>query len=274
MNAKKDEIWDTIKCETRQQAENEPALASFLHATILNHETLEAALSYYLAQKLENATINALQVREIIEEALRRDPGIGAAVRADIAAVFERDSACLYYNLPFIYFKGFQALQCYRVAHWLWQQGRFAMAYFIQSHVALTFGVDIHPAAQLGKGIMLDHATGIVIGETSVVEDDVSIMQSVTLGGTGKDSGDRHPKIRRGVLIGAGAKIIGNIEIGAGAKVGAGSVVLKDVDPHTTVVGVPAVVVGRPRSASPALDMNHQINCDQDCIEASRNKPG
>lgn len=272
MNPRQDDIWDTIKCETRQQAENEPALASFLHATILNHDTLEAALSYYLAQKLENPTINALQVREIIEEALRRDPAIGAAVRADIKAVFERDSACPYYNLPFIYFKGFQALQCYRVAHWLWQQGRFAMAYFIQSHVALTFGVDIHPAAQLGKGIMLDHATGIVIGETSVVEDDVSIMQSVTLGGTGKDSGDRHPKIRRGVLIGAGAKIIGNIEIGAGAKVGAGSVVLKDVEPHTTVVGVPAVVVGRPRSASPALDMNHQINCDRDCIEANRGR--
>ncbi len=273
MNLKKDEIWDTIKNETRQQAEKEPALASFLHATILNHDTLEAALSYYLAQKLENATINALQVREIIEEALRSDPGIGLAVRADITAVFERDSACHYYSLPFIHFKGFQALQCYRVAHWLWQQGRSAMAYFIQSHVALTFGVDIHPAAQLGKGIMLDHATGIVIGETSVVEDDVSIMQSVTLGGTGKDSGDRHPKIRRGVLIGAGAKIIGNIEIGVGAKVGAGSVVLKDVEPHTTVVGVPAVVVGRPGSASPALDMNHQINCDRDCAEASRNKP-
>lgn len=265
MSQTNDFIWGTIRRETREQAENEPALASFLHATILHHDSLEAALSYYLAQKLENPMINALQVREIIEEALTSDPRIGVAVRADITAVYERDSACHSYYLPFIFFKGFQALQCYRVAHWLWQQGRFAMAHLFQSHVALTFGVDIHPAARLGKGIMLDHATGIVIGETAVVDDDVSIMQSVTLGGTGKESGDRHPKIRRGVLIGAGAKIIGNITVGEGAKVGAGSVVLKDVSPHTTVVGVPAIVVGRPRTPNPALDMNHQINCDRDC---------
>lgn len=257
-----DIIWQKIKAETRKQAECEPALASFLHATILNHDTLEGALSYHLAQKLASPAINALQVREIIEQALLSDPGIGTAVRADIQAVFDRDSACSEYSLPFLHFKGFQALQCYRVAHWLWGQKRYALANFFQSHIALIFGVDIHPAARIGKGIMLDHATGIVVGETTVVEDDVSIMQSVTLGGTGKDSGDRHPKVRRGVLISAGAKILGNIEIGEGAKIGAGSVVLKNVLPHTTMVGVPAVEVGRPSSASPALDMNHCFNGD------------
>lgn len=255
----KHDLWDLIKAETRRQAEAEPALASFLHATILNHESLEKALSYHLAQKLACAAFSSLQAREVIEEALAKDPQIGQAVRADIQAVFERDSACNEYCLPFLYFKGFQALQCHRVAHWLWQQGRFALAYFLQSHISIIFGVDIHPAAQLGKGIMLDHATGIVIGETTVVEDDVSIMQSVTLGGTGKESGDRHPKVRKDVLISAGAKILGNIEIGEGAKVGAGSVVLKSVEAHTTVVGVPAVVVGKPRSNAPAKDMNHDI---------------
>lgn len=265
MSAQQDTVWEIIQQETREHAVTEPALASFLHATILNHDSLEAALSYHLAQKLACSAISALQVREIVENALASDPSIGIAVRADIQAVYERDSACNEYSLPFLYFKGFQALQCYRVAHWLWQQGRFALANFIQCHITITFGVDIHPAARLGKGIMLDHATGIVIGETTVVEDDVSIMQSVTLGGTGKETGDRHPKVRRGVLISAGAKILGNIEIGEGAKVGAGSVVLKAVEPHTTVAGVPAEVVGKPRSDSPALDMNHQISCDSEC---------
>lgn len=260
-----DLVWTTIKQETREQAEHEPALASFLHATILSHKTLEAALSYYLAQKLASPAINALQMREIIEQALISDPSIGTAVRADIKAVYDRDSACNLYSLPFLHLKGFQALQGYRVAHWLWKRGREALAYFFQSHINLMFGVDIHPAAVIGKGIMLDHATGIVIGETTVVEDDVSIMQSVTLGGTGKDSGDRHPKVRRGVLISAGAIILGNIEIGEGAKIGAGSVVLKDVPRRTTVVGVPAVDVGRPTTATPALDMNHQINGENSC---------
>lgn len=264
MSKSEDFIWQTILTETKAQAEQEPALASFLHATILNHDSLEAALSYNLAQKLESPTINALQVREIIEEALAKDTRIGCAVRADIRAVYERDSACNFYNLPFLYFKGFQALQAYRVAHWLWGQGRFSLAYFFQSHIALNFAVDIHPAAKIGQGIMLDHATGIVIGETTVIDDDVSIMQSVTLGGTGKDSGDRHPKVRRGVLISAGAKILGNIEIGEGAKVGAGSVVTRAVPPHTTVVGVPAHKTGIPGSDLPAHDMNHDLNGEYD----------
>jgi serine O-acetyltransferase len=259
-----DVVWQTIRQETRAQAEQEPALASFFHASILNHDTFESALSYHLANKLACAAISALQLREIIEESMLVDPSIADAARADIKAVYERDSACDSYSIPFLYFKGFHALQAYRVAHCLWKRKRYALANFLQSHISLIFAVDIHPAARIGRGIMLDHATGIVIGETAVVEDEVSIMQTVTLGGTGKESGDRHPKVRRGVLISAGAKILGNIEIGTGAKIGAGSVVLKDVEPHTTVAGVPAVVVGRPRSKNPACDMNHEISCDSD----------
>jgi len=258
----KDPVWRTIRKETAKQAENEPALASFLHAAILNHDTLESALSFHLANKLANPAISALQIRDIIEDSVRRDNCISESVRADIKAVFDRDSACDSYMLPFLYYQGFHALQAHRVAHCLWRRDRQALAYFLQSHSALTFGVDIHPAAVIGKGIMLDHANGIVIGETCVVEDNVSIMQAVTLGGTGKEAGDRHPKIRKGSLISAGAKILGNIEVGEGAKVGAGSVVLENVPPHTTVVGVPAKIVGAPRSESPALEMNHEINCD------------
>ena len=260
----KDPVWQTIRKEARDQAELEPALASFVHATILNHSTLEGALSFHLANKLGNAEISALQIREIIEKSISKDNCISESVREDIKAIYERDSACDSYLLPFLYFKGFHALQAYRVAHCLWNNNRESLAYFFQSHIALTFGVDIHPAAKIGKGIMLDHATGIVIGETTVVEDDVSIMQAVTLGGTGKEGGDRHPKIRRGVLVSAGAKILGNIEIGEGAKVGAGSVVLEAVAPHTTVVGVPSKVVGTPQTRSPALDMNHGISSDQE----------
>ncbi|PCK09455.1 MAG: serine O-acetyltransferase [Alteromonadaceae bacterium] len=266
----KDPVWATIRDEITAQVENEPALASFLHATILNHDTFEAALSYHLANKLANPAISALQIREIIESTFQCDCSIGASARADIKAIFDRDSACDLYAMPFLYFKGFHALQSYRVAHCLWMSGRKQLAYFLQSHISLIFSVDIHPAAQLGKGIMLDHGTGIVIGETTVIEDDVSIMQAVTLGGTGKAGGDRHPKIRKGSLVSAGAKILGNIEVGVGAKVGAGSVVLIDVPPHTTVVGVPAKIVGTPASASPALEMNHEILCDYSSDECKK----
>lgn len=258
-----DPIWHTIRQETKEQADKEPALASYFHSTILNHDTLEGALSFHLANKLANPAISALQIREIIEDSMKHSRCVTESVRADIKAVYERDSACDSYFLPFLYFKGFHALQAYRIAHCLWNRDRRALAQFFQSHIAETFAVDIHPAAIIGKGIMLDHATGIVIGETAVVEDDVSIMQNVTLGGTGKEAGDRHPKIRKGCLISAGAKILGNIEIGEGAKVGAGSVVLENVPPHTTVVGVPARIVGAPKSEAPGREMNHQINCDR-----------
>ena len=256
-----DPVWHQILSETRIEVEQEPALASYLHSTILNHDTLESALSFHLAHKLANPAISALEIREIIEDSLSYDCGLGEAVRADIKAVYDRDSACDTYLMPFLYFKGFHALQAYRVAHCLFKRGRTGLAYFLQSHIALTFGVDIHPAATIGKGIMLDHATGIVIGETAVVEDDVSIMQAVTLGGTGKEGGDRHPKIRRGVLVSAGATILGNIEIGEGAKIGAGSVVLEAVPCYTTVVGVPARIVGQSGSHTPSKDMDHGLDC-------------
>ncbi|WP_299979714.1 serine O-acetyltransferase [uncultured Pseudoteredinibacter sp.] len=261
-----DFIWQSIRQETQQQAQKEPILASFLHATILNHESLECSLSYHLANKLESPEASALLIREVIHQALRDDASIGAAMRADIAAVKHRDSACDSLSIPFLYYKGFHALQAFRIANWLWRHDRKALALFFQNRISVVFSVDIHPAANIGQGIMLDHATGIVIGETAIVEDNVSIMQAVTLGGTGKVSGDRHPKVRAGVLISAGAKIIGNIEIGEGSKVGAGSVVLKDVAAHTTVAGVPAKVVGSPDSEQPALNMNHNLNCDLDDI--------
>ena len=254
-----DRIWQKIREETRIALADEPILASFMHATILHHEELECALSYHLANQLDSPSASSMMLREVFLEAFSSDEDIRHAIREDLDAVLERDSACHEYYLPFLYFKGFQALQTHRVAHWLWRQGRHSLALFLQSCMSQKLGVDIHPAAQFGKGILLDHATGLVVGETAVVGNKVSILQSVTLGGTGKTDGDRHPKIGDGVLISAGAKILGNITVGEGAKVGSGSVVLKDVSPHTTVAGVPARVVGVPTSDSPALDMDHGI---------------
>ena len=254
-----DRIWQKIREETRIALADEPILASFMHATILHHEELECALSYHLANQLDSPSASSMMLREVFLEAFSSDEEIRHAIREDLDAVLERDSACHEYYLPFLYFKGFQALQTHRVAHWLWRHGRHSLALFLQSCMSQKLGVDIHPAAQFGKGILLDHATGLVVGETAVVGNKVSILQSVTLGGTGKTDGDRHPKIGDGVLISAGAKILGNITVGEGAKVGSGSVVLKDVPPHTTVAGVPARVVGVPTSDSPALDMDHGI---------------
>ena len=254
-----DSLWESIRSHTRKQAETEPVLASFLYSTILNHNSLEAALSFHLANKLDSPALPAMLVREVIEEAINKDVSIIDAVRADLMAVNERDSACCSLVTPLLYFKGFHALQAYRVAHWLWQQGRHSLALFLQNRISTVFAVDIHPAARIGKGIMFDHATGIVIGETAVVEDMVSIMQSVTLGGTGKEAGDRHPKVGRGVLIGAGAKILGNITVGECAKIGAGSVVLKDVPPRVTVAGVPAQVICETACNQPAREMDHLI---------------
>lgn len=255
----KDPIWGRIKDEVRIEAEREPIIASFLHAVILNHNSLEEALSFLLANKLESSTILAITIREVIEEALFSDPEIGVAIRADLQGVIDRDPACTHISTPLLYFKGFQALQAYRVAHWLWGQGREVLALNFQGRITEVFTVDIHPAAKIGKGILIDHATSVVIGETAVVEDNVSMLHEVTLGGTGKEEGDRHPKIRTGVLIGAGAKILGNIEVGEGAKIGAGSVVLRDVPPHSTAAGVPAVIIGKPKHDKPALEMDHRL---------------
>jgi serine O-acetyltransferase len=262
-HVKIDPLWDRILRETEVEVAKEPILASFLYSTILNHSNLEAALSFHLANKLDSPTASSLLLREVIEQAFNSCPSIGKAIRRDLEAIEERDSACHSLAVPFLYFKGFHALQAQRVSHCLWNNDRRSMALFFQNRISGEFAVDIHPAARMGEGIMLDHATGLVIGETCVVGNNVSILQSVTLGGTGKEDGDRHPKVGDGVLISAGAKILGNIQIGEGAKVGAGSVVLQDVPPHTTVAGVPAKVVGTPGSAQPALEMDHDFCCDE-----------
>jgi len=263
-----DPLWRSIREEVDDEASREPLLASFLYATVLNHKSLEDALAFLLAGKLESNVLPSMLIRELISDAMSADPGITNAVRADLNAVRERDPAAHHYSRPFLFFKGFHALQTYRVAHWLWRHDREALALFLQSRCTEVFGVDIHPAARIGNGIMIDHATGVVVGETAVIEDDVSMLHGVTLGGTGKHQGDRHPKVRRGVLIGAGAGILGNVEIGEGAKIGAGSVVLTDVPPHVTVAGVPAVIVGAVDSDMPSLAMNHRLDCpDGDCEE-------
>lgn len=254
-----DPIWQSLRADAEATAAAEPALASFLHATVLEHDTLEHALAYHLSQKLGSQAISPLSLRQTVDQAIHGETGIGPAVRADLSAVFERDPACTGYLEPFLYFKGFQALQGYRVAHWLWGHGRKALALYLQSRIAEVFAVDLHPAAQIGRGILIDHATGVVVGETAVIEDEVSLLHNVTLGGTGKDSGDRHPKVRRGALLGANATILGNIEIGECSRVGAGSVVLKDVPRNTTVAGVPAEVVGEAGCEHPALSMNQQF---------------
>ncbi|MFP4501418.1 MAG: serine O-acetyltransferase [Candidatus Hydrogenedentota bacterium] len=258
-NRTADPVWERIRAEAAENARREPMLASFLHSVILNHHTLEDALSFILAGKLESHTLTATTLRDLVEEAFESDPAIGEAFRADIKAVCERDPAVTEYATPVLYLKGFLSLQAYRVAHYFWQRDRKSLALFLQSHISEVFDVDIHPAARVGKGIFIDHATSVVIGETAIVEDNVSMLHEVTLGGTGKTSGDRHPKIRKGVLIAAGAKILGNVEVGKGAKVGASAVVLEDVPPHTTVVGVPAKPVGGLLHGQPALEMDHRI---------------
>jgi serine O-acetyltransferase len=255
-----DPVWSQLRGEAQAMADGEPALAGFIHATILKHDRLENALSYHLARKLGGEDLDPLLARETFEEALGNDPGIGEAIRADLSAVLDRDPACKSFVEAFLYYKGFHALESYRIGHWLWRQNRKALALFFQSRISELFAVDIHPAAQLGRGIMIDHATGVVIGETAVVEDDVSMLHDVTLGGTGKGAGNRHPKIRRGVLLSMGAKILGNIEIGEYSRVGAGSVVLKSVPPGCTAVGIPARLVHCAGPERPSQEMDHLID--------------
>jgi serine O-acetyltransferase len=257
-----DPVWMALRRQAEELAGQAPALASFAHATILKHQRLEDALSYHLAKKLGGDDLSPMLVREIFDEAMNADAQIGQAVRADLSAVFERDPACHSYVQAFLFFKGFHALQCYRIARWLWLEERHWLAYFLQSRVSELFAVDIHPAAKIGAGVFVDHAHGIVIGETAVVDDDVSMLHSVTLGGTGKVGGDRHPKIRRGVMIGAGAKILGNIVIGEDARIAAGSVVLNDVPARCTVAGVPAKPIGGKCGAGtmPAKEMDQTFD--------------
>lgn len=251
-----DPVWARIVKEAEDAVGQEPLLGGLVHYSVLHHASLERALSYRISLKLANGEMTEQILREICDEAYQSDPHLAMAARADIVAVFERDPACHRFLQPLLFFKGFQAIQCYRVGNWLWRQGRHDLAYFVQMRCSETFGVDIHPAARIGQGIMIDHAHSIVIGETAVVGDNVSMLHSVTLGGTGKEEEDRHPKIGDGVLIGAGAKVLGNIRVGNCSRVAAGSVVLAEVPPCKTVAGVPARIVGEAGCDQPAISMD------------------
>jgi serine O-acetyltransferase len=252
------ETWPRMRMEAASAAAKEPVLASFLHAMVLNHQNFADALSYRLADKLNDHEMSAMLWRDVCAEAYRNEPKLVDAALADVLACFARDPATIEYVQPFLYFKGYLSLQAHRVAHWLWNRDRRPLALYLQSRVSELLQVDIHPATNIGKGVFLDHATGVVIGETAVIEDHVSILQNVTLGGTGKEWGDRHPKIRRGALISVGAKVLGNIEVGEGAKVAAGSVVLQSVPAHCTVAGVPAKLIGECGKA-PAETMDQAL---------------
>ena len=257
-----DPIFSQIRQEAEEALTLDPTLATFFTTSVFGHETLEGAVAARVAARLDHRESPAPLVQQAYGEAIQRDPALGDAFRADLLAVLDRDPACLRLIEPLLYFKGFHALQTYRLAHAMLKAGRRDFALLLQSRASAEFGVDINPGARIGKGIFLDHATSLVVGETVVIDDDVSILQGVTLGGTGKETGDRHPKIRRGVLIGAGAKILGNIEIGHCARVAAGSVVLQPVPHNKTVAGVPARIVGEAGCAEPARDMN-QILADK-----------
>ena len=254
-----DPVWHQIRTEAEALAADEPFMASLAHSVVLHHQTLEHALSYRLAQKLSSPEMSPLLLREMADAAYADNRYMGEAGRADIVAVYDRDPACHRMLQPVLYFKGFLAIQSYRLSHHLWTEGRKDLALFMQMRCSEVFGVDIHPGARVGKGIMIDHAHSIVIGETAVVGDDVSMLHSVTLGGTGKAGGDRHPKIGDGVLIGAGAKVLGNITVGNCSRIAAGSVVLKDVPPCKTVAGIPAKIVGDAGCDRPSFAMDHNV---------------
>jgi serine O-acetyltransferase len=254
-----DPIWSRIREDAEEALRREPLLGGLVHSSVLHHPTFERALSFRISIKLASGEMSEQILREIADEAMASDPAISNAARADLVAVFDRDPACHRMIQPLLYFKGFQALQAYRIGHWLWREGRHDLAYFFQMRVSETFGVDVHPAARVGQGIMIDHAHSIVIGETAVVGDNVSMLHSVTLGGTGKEEEDRHPKIADGVLIGAGAKVLGNIAVGNCSRIAAGSVVLEDVPPMKTVAGVPAKIVGEAGCSQPSVAMDQLL---------------
>jgi serine O-acetyltransferase len=254
-----DPIWSQLREEAEDITWREPELASFIFANVLNHDRLEDAIAYRLAQRLDHADVTAGHIRQTFASALEEEPELGLIFRADLAAVYDRDPACHRLIEPLLYFKGFHALETYRFAHALWVKGRRDFPLYLQSRCSLVFSIDIHPAAKIGRGIMFDHGTGIVIGETAEIGDDSSLLHAVTLGGSGKEGGDRHPKIGSGVMIGAGAKILGNIHVGNCARIASGSVVLKEVPSKTTVAGVPARVVGEAGCAQPSRTMNQLL---------------
>jgi serine O-acetyltransferase len=252
-------LWSRLRADARRIAEAEPDLHHFLAKTILAQSDLGSALATLLSAKLSGGALSAGRLEDIVLSALGDDPAIEAAAVADLAAICMRDPAAEFGLTPFLYYKGFHALQWHRVGHYLWQNRRRDLARFLQSRASEVFAVDIHPAVPVGSGVFIDHGTGLVVGETAVIGNDVSILHDVTLGGTGKERGDRHPKVRDGVLLSAGAKVLGNVEIGSRAKVGAGSVVLHDVPPCATVAGIPAKIVGWCTGSAPALEMDQSL---------------
>lgn len=254
-----DDVWAEIVREAKVAIAGESVLAAFLTAAVVEQPTIFAALSRYLSEKIATPFLSRETLGAVFADAMERSPEIRRSAVDDLLAIRERDPASRNLLGPFLNFKGYHALETYRVFHWLWESGRRDLALVMQGLASRAYGVDIHPGARIGTRAFIDHATGIVIGETAVVGDDVSMLHAVTLGGTGKATGDRHPKIGNGVLLGAGAKVLGNVRVGDGAKVGAGSVVLADVPPHTTVAGIPAVAVGHPRSDFPSLEMEQGL---------------
>lgn len=254
-----DPIWSAVREEANQAVESDPLLAAFFYSAVLNHESLEDAVIHRISERLDHKDIGADLIRQTFRAMWNDQPDWSTTVRVDIQAYYDRDPACDRFIMPVLYFKGFHAIQTYRLAHWLWNRDRKDFALYLQSRSSAVFQTDIHPAAKIGRGIFIDHATGVVIGETAVVEDNVSMLHGVTLGGTGKVVGDRHPKIRHGVLIGAGAKILGNIEIGHCTKVAAGSVVVKPVPSNKTVAGVPARIIGEAGCEEPSRAMDQLL---------------
>ena len=253
-------IWSVIRSEAKRESQREPCMKHYLEQHILSFDDFASALAMLLSVKLASKHFPPQVLQSLFDGFYEQTPEAVEVAVSDLAATLDRDPAAVNYFEIMLFLKGFQALQAYRLSHWLWNTDRKPMAYLMQSRMSEVFAVDIHPAARIGRGILLDHATSLVIGETAVVEDNVSILHEVTLGGTGKETGDRHPKVRKSVLIGAGAKILGNVEIGEGAKIGAGSVVLEDVPPNYTVAGVPAQIVGRTEVAEPSLEMNQRLS--------------
>lgn len=268
-----DPVWECVRHDAEAAARAEPELAALMFANILNHSKLEHAVCHRLAQRLDHDNVNADLIRQTFLAIAEREPEYAEIIRADLSAVYDRDPACSRLIDPLLYFKGFHALETYRFAHSLWHAGRRDFAMYLQSQSSMVFNIDIHPAAKIGRGIMLDHGSGIVIGETAEIGDHTSILHSVTLGGSGKETGDRHPKVGRSVMIGAGAKILGNIHVGDCARITAGSVVLKDVPPKTTVAGVPARVIGEAGCSQPSRMMN-QLLAFADGAEQQAEKTG
>ena len=260
--AQLDPVWDRLRDEAKNAVVVEPAIGGFIHTNILEHASFEDALAHRVASKLASVEISGQALRDICNKAIFAEPQLANAARADVMAVVDRDPACNRYMQPLLYFKGFLSVQAHRIANWLWINEQKDMAYFFQMRTSEVFGIDIHPAAKIGKGLMIDHAHSIVIGETSVVGDNVSMLHSVTLGGTGKDDEDRHPKIGDGVMIGAGAKVLGNIKVGGCCRIAAGSVVLQEIPPKKTVAGVPAKIVGEAGCSTPSIKMDQILSSD------------